>query len=167
MKKKILGTALVLTFLAILVIPVMAKSTETPVTYTKQRVGPMVVEWRMAGKSPIFHVVRSEQSGLVYEGDEAVGVPMFSYTAIGKMHTIPASGKQIWHFDYVWTSIDDVDSGFEGRLNGQAVGNPLFTVSGILNGFGDFKGEKLVVEAERQSPSSAGIAIFTGVHIIT
>ena len=162
MNKKVLGIFVSLLVMAMFAVPVMAKPTETEVTYTKKRIGAMAMEWRMAGKSPIFHVVRSEQSGFVYEGAEAVGDPVFSYTAIGKMHSNPSSLKQIWHFDYMWTSIADADSGYKGRLNGQAIGGPYFIVSGVMQGFGDFKGQKLVVECERQPPTSSGIAIFTG-----
>ena len=164
MKKKFLGVLVSLIVISMFTVPAFAKPTETEITYTKKRVGPMALEWMMAGKSHIFHVVKSEQSGFIYVGDEAVGDPVFEYTAIGKMHTNSKSGIQPWHFDYVWTSIAKPDSGFEGRLNGLAIGNSMFIVSGILHGFGDFEGEKLVVEAERQSPRTSGIAIFTGVH---
>lgn len=162
MKKRVFGVFFSLVVVAMFIVPAIAKPTGTEITYTKQLEGPMVVDWRYAGESTVFHVSRSEQSGYVYEGDEAVGDPVFSYTAIGKMHTIPdPSTKQIWHFDYVWTCIGDEDSGFKGRLNGQAMENDMFVVSGVLQGFGTLKGQKLVVEGERQE--LYGITIFTGV----
>ncbi len=163
MNKKIFGLLVGLLVLVMLSVPVLAKTSETEITYTKVRVGPMAVEWKQAG--PIFHVVKSEQSGVIYLGDQDLGDPelaSFTYTATGKMHNNPAILRQVWHFDYVWTSIAVADSGFKGRLNGDAVGNGLFTIQGILQGFGEFKGQKLVVVAERQTPTSAGIAIVTG-----
>jgi len=163
MNKKILGIFVSLLVVTMFTVPAIAKPTEIEVTYTKKRIGPMVVEWKDAG--PIFHVVKSEQSGVIYEGDQDLGDPTlasFTFTAIGKMHNNPSSLKQVWHFDYVWTSVDDPDSGFKGRLNGYAGDDSLFTVQGVLQGFGELKGQKLVVEAERQAPTSAGIAIFTG-----
>ena len=166
MKKKILGVLVGLLVLATFAVPVMAK-TETPVTYTKVCTG-MTVDWMYAGKSGIFHVLRSEQAGVVYEGDQNLGDPSlasFTYTMIGKMMANPYEEKQIWHFDAVWTSTT-VNGGFKGKLNGQAGADSLFTVQGVLQGFGELKGQKLVVEGERQAPAMANIAIFTG-YLIT
>jgi hypothetical protein len=40
-----------------------------------------------------------------------------------------------------------------------------FIISGVLQGFGDLKGQKLVVELERNMPYNAGIAVFVEVQI--
>lgn len=161
MNKKILGLLVSLVAIAMLSVPALAKTSETQVTYTKVRIGPMAVEYKNAG--PIFHVTKSEQSGVIYEGNiEDPTLASFTYTAIGKMHSNPASLRAIWHFDYVWTSVTDANSGFKGRLNGYAPGTPFFVVQGVLQGFGNFKGQQLVVKCERQAPSTAGIALVTG-----
>jgi len=164
MNKRIFGVFFSLVVVAMFIVPVMAK-TETEVTYTKERVGPMKIEHLSSGESHVFHILRSEQSGFIYEGDEPVGDPVYSFTAVGKNMINRKQDIQIWHFDYVWTSTEDENSGFKGRLNGNAGADSLFTVQGVLQGFGELKGQKLVVKAERQTPMSAGIAIFTGLLI--
>jgi hypothetical protein len=172
LKKKILIMAFALMFVAMLATPVLAaKPTYPDIMYTKVRVGSMALVRMMipTGESHIWQILRTEQSGLIYEGNVTgvadPGDPAYNYTAIGKMMYNRKQSRQVWHFDYVWTVIGDENSGFKGRVNGQAIDSTRFIVTGILQGFGALKGQKLVVEVERMLPYAgpgAGVAVFTG-----
>ena len=78
--------------------------------------------------------------------------PLFDFVQDGKV-TTRSTHEQVWHFQQVWTKIGDPNSGFKGSLNGKGyyidsgVYPPSeFTVSGILNGFGEYNGQKLYLE---------------------
>jgi hypothetical protein len=164
MKKKILFVFVSLLTLAIFALPVMAaQPTETSITYFKQTESVLSTDWRYAGESNIFIVTESIRTGSIYQGSSS-GPKLFDFYQIGKMKANPAVGKQVWHFDVIYTSITG-DGGFEGMLNGQAdSSNPnMYTVHGVLQGFGTLKGQRLVVEVTRISLNSA---LITGMLVI-
>jgi hypothetical protein len=148
MKKKILGILASLLIVTMFMVPVLAKPTKTPVTYFRVVDAMEPVVWRFAGESHVFIVVESVRSGSIYEGTDDEGAKLFTFTQEGKMKANMGQGKQVWHFDQVWTSTT-VDGGFKGRLNGYAGGDGLYEVTGVLQGFGDLKGQKLVIEGNR------------------
>ena len=164
MKKKMLGILASLLIVTMFVVPVLAKPTKTPVTYFRVVDAMEPVVWRFAGESHVFIVVESVRSGSIYEGPDDEGAKLFTFTQVGKMKANTGQGKQVWHFDQVWTSTT-VDGGFKGRLNGYAGADGLYTVTGVLQGFGDLKGQELVIEGNR-NPSDPeypmGSATMTG-----
>lgn len=163
MNKKTLFVFVGLLAIAIFAVPVSAKPTQTPITYFKETDYVISTEWRYPGESHIFLVTESIRGGSIYEGTDNTGPKLFDFIQIGKMMSNPIAGKQVWYFDVVYTSTS-VNGGFEGVLNGQAnSSNPnMFTVHGILQGFGDLKGQKLVVEVTRTTPSTS---LITGMLV--
>jgi hypothetical protein len=164
MKKKILEILASLLIVTMFVVPVLAKPTKTSVTYFRVVDAMEPVDWRFAGESHVFIVVESVRSGSIYEGTDDEGAELFTFTQVGKMKANMGQGKQVWHFDQVWTSTT-VDGGFKGRLNGYAGADGLYKVTGVLQGFGDLEAQKLVIEGNR-NPSDPeyplGSATMTG-----
>jgi hypothetical protein len=156
MKKKIFGIFVAALALAMFAIPVMAK-TETPIQYYKWVENIESTEWRwvapdrMGGESIIMMVTESIRTGSIYDGTDTSGEKLFTFTQNGFNMVNMKQGKQEWHFDVEWTSTT-VDGGFKGRLNGEGIGGPQFRVQGVLQGFGEFKGQKLTIEEIRDPP---------------
>jgi hypothetical protein len=159
MKKKILGVFVGLLVLATFAVPVMAK-TETPIHYYKWVEVVVSTEWRwvapdrMGGESIIMMVTESTRTGSIYDGTDTSGTKLFTFTQTGNNMVNMKQGLQRWHFDVEWISTT-VDGGFKGRLNGEGIGGPQFRVQGVLQGFGEFEGQKLTIEEIRDPPPPA------------
>ena len=150
MNKRILGIFVTVLALAMFAVPVMAKPTETEVTYigqwTMDMIYPKIVLCGESGNSLVKSYVEGEIINLATMQHE------FDYVQEGKVTT---NGKTLimeWHFKQLWTKVGDPDSGFKGTLNGKGSYLPgnmppyTFDVSGVLNGFGELNGQKLIVE---------------------
>lgn len=169
MEKKILGAFVGLLAISIFFVPVIAK-TQTPITYTKQA-DYLIPDFRSVGKNhddgltagSVYQILNSEQAGSIWEGGSTTGDPAFTYFTMGKMIFNFVSGKAVWQFDTEWTSATEI-GGFEGVLNGESGPDGVFIVQGVLQGFGYFKGQKLVVQEERQGPNSM-MSTITGICI--
>jgi hypothetical protein len=168
MKKKIFGifvAALALAMLALFVVPVMAKQAGTEVTYYS-----LVPPTGMTYPKVLFcgdsgnNLIKSHYEGTIF-ADQTKTIPLFDFVQDGKVRT-QSTGDQVWHFKQVWTKIGDPDSGFEGSLNGKgylidpnAFPPSEYTVSGILNGFGEYNGQKLVLEYSWSDFCISGILV--------
>ena len=164
MNKKILFVFVGLLALCFFSLPVIAtQPTETPITYFKKTDNVISTEWRYAGESHIFIVMESIRTGSIYQGSSSSGPKLFDFHQVGKMMANPVAEKQVWHFEVIYTSTTE-DGGFKGMLNGQAdSSNPnMYTVHGVLQGFGALKGQKLVVEVARTASSTA---LLTGMLV--
>jgi hypothetical protein len=60
--------------------------------------------------------------------------------------------RAVWNVYMIWESTT-ADGGFKGKLNGLNPVSSVYTVSGVLNGYGEFKGQKLTIEMTRDPPS--------------
>jgi hypothetical protein len=116
-----------------------------------------------AGESSILVITESVRIGSIYEGTDNTGTKLFTFTQVGSAIMNWKQGKTEWHFYHVWTSTTD-DGGFRGKLNGDAftvanggLGMGWYVVSGVLQGYGDFKGQKLVINMARVPPNDAQI----------
>ena len=153
MNKKILGIFVTVIALAMFAVPVMAEQTGTEVTYYPyypmgSMTYPKILFCGESGNT----LIKSYVEGVIY-ADEEMTTPLFEYVQEGKVTTNGKTWNQVWHFRHVWTKIDDPDSGFKGSLNGKGVyfGPGVFppsdfAVSGVLNGFGECKGQKILLE---------------------
>ena len=165
MRKKII--MLIITLLAIVMFAVplaqAAKPTETPITYFREVETVISMEGGMSGESHMYIVKESIRIGSIYEGTDNTGTKLFTFTQWGSAMMNWKQGKTIWHFYMVWTSTT-ADGGFKGKLNGDAFTPTMgwYTVSGVLQGYGEFEGQKLVVEMARTPPNDA---LITGVLI--
>lgn len=95
-------------------------------------------------------LVKSYLESEIY-ADEEMTELLFYSVRHGKVTTDSTTLKQIWHFRYVWTCATDPESGFKGSLNGEGVYQGMgmgfvFSVSGVFNGFGEYKGQKILME---------------------
>ena len=157
MKKKILGIFAGFLVLAMLTGPVIAKPTQTPIEYFREVENVISVIGGTAGKSSVYHIKVSERTGSIYEGTDNTGEKLFTFTQWGScMMRMGEQSKSVWHIDMIWESTT-ADGGFKGKLNGL---NPLtgaYTVSGVLNGYGEFNGQKLTIEMTREPQTYAYI----------
>jgi len=168
MKKKILMLTVTLLAISIFAFPVIhaTQPTVTSIEYFRNVENTISVDWRFSGKSQFMVIVKeSVRTGSIYEGTDVSGTKLFEFTQWGSCEQNYKLGKAQWHFYVDW--IKDSDSGFRGKLNGDTFGSTMmelesYTVSGVLQGYGEFKGEKLIVEMARTPPNAAQI---TGVKI--
>jgi hypothetical protein len=164
MKKKILGIFVTVLALAMFAVPVMAKQEGTPVTYYDYW-GPLGFLEQTYDKihvsgtgsdSAVEHshssqsIVKSYLESEIY-ADEGLTELLFYSVRHGKVTTDSRTLQQIWHFRYVWTCADDPESGFKGSLNGKGVYQGMgmgfdFSLSGVFNGFGEYKGQKILMQ---------------------
>jgi len=158
MNKKILGIFVAVLALAMFAVPVMAKPEGTQVQYqgwwTIDQTYPKIL---FCGKSDNT-LIKSYVEGQII--NLATMQIEFDFVQEGKVTTNPDNGKQVWHFKHVWTKVGDSDSGFEGSLNGKgtfiSMGTYIFSLSGVLNGFGDCRGQKILLEFWLDSRIPAG-----------
>ncbi len=156
MNKKILGVFVALFVLAMFAVPVIAKPTITPIEYFREVEEVVNTIGRPSGESSVYVIIESIRIGSIYEGTDNTGTKLFTFTQWGSCMMDMKQGKSVWHFYTIWVSTT-VDGGFKGKLNGL---NPLtgaYTVSGVLNGYGEFIGQKLTIQATRDPPSAAYI----------
>ena len=164
MKKKIFGIFVAALALAMFAVPVMAKQAGTPVTYYSPEppIGMTYPKILFCGDSG-NNLIKSHYEATIF-ADLAKTIPLFDFVQDGKVRT-QSTGDQVWHFKQVWTKIGDPASGFEGSLNGKGhyigAGFPPseFTVSGILNGFGEYSGQKLILEYSWSDMCITGILV--------
>jgi hypothetical protein len=158
MKNKILAIFVGFLVISMFAIPVMAAPTTENIEYFRKVEISDPYSGRMSGESHVYVLHESVRHGSIYvDGDDTTGTKIFTFTQWGKLMMYFKQGKAIWKFYMVWTSTSDPDSGFKGKLNGDAVA-PLYgwyTVSGVLQGYGDLQGQKLIVEMARIPPNDA------------
>jgi hypothetical protein len=166
MNKKILRVFICLMTIAIFVVPLThaVQPTETSIEYFRHVEDTVSVEWNLRGNFMAIIKV-SERSGSIYNGTDMFGDKLFNFTQWGSAEQNYKLGKAQWHFYMVWIKPTDADSGFRGELNGDASGSTFmemetYTVSGVLQGFGEFKGQKLMIEMVRIPPDNAQITGF-------
>jgi hypothetical protein len=165
MNKKILMLTITLLAVAMFAFPLThaVQPTETPVEYFKNVENVISMDWRFSGNSQFMVIVKeSVRTGTIYEGTDTSGTKLFNFTQWGSCEQNYKLGKAQWHFYMDWIKFTDADSGFRGKLNGDAFGSTImelesYTVSGVLQGYGEFKGQKLIVEMARTPPNAAQI----------
>jgi hypothetical protein len=168
MKKKILMITVTLLAISIFAFPLTyaTQPTVKSIEYFRNVENRISTDWRFSGKSQFMVIVKeSVRTGSIYEGTDVSGTKLFDFTQWGSCEQNYKLGKAQWHFYMDW--IKDSDSGFRGKLNGDASGSTYmemetYTVSGVLQGYGEFKGQKLMIEMVRIPPDNAQI---TGLKI--
>jgi hypothetical protein len=163
MNKKILTIFVVLSLLAMLALPAFAvMPTETAITYFRKVETVLTYDSFWAGESHVLIIKDSTRLGSIYEGTDMSGPKLFDFTQYGSVQFNFKEGKHNWHFYHVWTSTIYPDSGFKGKFNGDSF-NPTYgwyVVDGVLQGYGEFAGQKLVVQMARIPPNDALITGF-------
>jgi len=157
--KKILGIFVTVLALVIFAVPVMAKPTQTPIEYFKEVEEVISVVGGTAGESDVYHIKVSERRGSIYEGTDNTGEKLFTFTQWGSCTMNRKQGRAEWHVYMIWVSTT-ADGGFKGKLNGINPVSSVYTVSGVLNGYGELEGQKLTIEMTRDPPNSAYITGF-------
>ena len=150
--------------ITLLTIPVMAKKpVAEEITYFRKVEVTVNTEGHGTGSGNSNYVVtNSTRTGSIYDGTDVTGTKIFDFTQYGSCQMNLIQGYANWHFTHVWTIPGDPDSGFKGRLNGKAastanggLGYGWYEVSGVLHGFGECIGQKLVIQMARIPPNDA------------
>jgi len=161
MKKKILRIVVTVLALAMFAVPVMATPAGDEVTYYVLQEWDTYHKILFCGESG-NSLVKSDRGGYIM--NEAKDTNLFVWNQFGSV-TTSHKGTQVWHLKQLWTVVGDETSGFKGSLNGKGAYVPLgippyeFTISGVLNGFGDLQGQKLIVEFTSSDLKIAGILV--------